>query len=229
MATTEKDFRVKRGLIVGQDATIGGTITGATINATTINATTIVGDGSQITNTSIASIDDIGNVVLTSPANGQVLKYNGTNWVNGTDSTTVSNIDNIGDVVITSPASGQILKYDAGNWINDQLTFEKQYTQTGTLTVGDAGVRWYPGTNVNIRSVVARVTTAPIGSAIVVAIKVNGSAVQSVTIDDSTYASLLVSTSIGVNYSYYVTIGVTQIGSSVAGSDLTVTLNYTRA
>ncbi len=218
MATTDKDFRVKNGLVVGQNVVIGGTVT----------ATTFVGDGSQIVNTTLSSIDAIGDVAITTPTNGQVLKYNGTNWVNGTDSSTVGNIDDIGNVALTSVSSGQILKYDGTNWINDGLTFEKQYTQTGTLTTGDAGVRWYPGTNISIKGVVARVATAPIGSAIVLSVKVNGSSVQSVTIADGSYASLLVDTSIGVNFSYYVTIGITQIGSSVAGSDLTVTLNYTR-
>lgn len=33
------------------------------------------------------ALDSLADVVITSPTNGQVLKYNGTNWVNGTDST----------------------------------------------------------------------------------------------------------------------------------------------
>lgn len=32
-------------------------------------------------------LDGLTDVVLTSPSSGQVLKYNGTNWVNGTDAT----------------------------------------------------------------------------------------------------------------------------------------------
>jgi hypothetical protein len=32
------------------------------------------------------NVDDLGDVIITSPTTGQVLKYNGTNWVNGTDS-----------------------------------------------------------------------------------------------------------------------------------------------
>ena len=32
-------------------------------------------------------LDDIADVVLTTPSSGQVLEYNGTNWVNATDNT----------------------------------------------------------------------------------------------------------------------------------------------
>ena len=33
-----------------------------------------------------SNLDSLTDVIITSPSNGQVLKYNGTNWVNGTDS-----------------------------------------------------------------------------------------------------------------------------------------------
>ncbi len=34
-----------------------------------------------------SALDDLSDVTLTTPSNGQVLKYNGTAWVNGTDNT----------------------------------------------------------------------------------------------------------------------------------------------
>lgn len=37
--------------------------------------------------TSSSVIDNLSDVVITSPSSGQVLKYNGTNWINGTDET----------------------------------------------------------------------------------------------------------------------------------------------
>ena len=33
------------------------------------------------------SLTDLSDVTITSPTNGQVLKYNGTNWAEGTDNT----------------------------------------------------------------------------------------------------------------------------------------------
>lgn len=66
MSTSNKDFKVKNGLVVA-----GST---ATVN------------GNDILTTA-SSIDSLSDVVITTASSGQVLKYNGTNWVNGTDNT----------------------------------------------------------------------------------------------------------------------------------------------
>lgn len=66
------------------------------------------------------SLTGLSDVTLTSPTNGQVLKYNGTNWVNGTDSEgSGGNIEDLDNVTISSPTSGQVLKYNGSAWIND--------------------------------------------------------------------------------------------------------------
>lgn len=70
-----------------------------------------------------SNLDDLGDVVITgSPTNGQVLKFDGTNWVNGTDSTGgggATALDGLTDVIITgTPTTGQVLKYDGTNWVN---------------------------------------------------------------------------------------------------------------
>jgi hypothetical protein len=66
LATTNKDFRVKNGLIVeGANATVNG----------------------NDVLTTASSINALGDVVITDVATGQVLKWNGTNWVNDTDAT----------------------------------------------------------------------------------------------------------------------------------------------
>jgi hypothetical protein len=61
VATTNKDFRIKNGLVVE----------GAT---STVN-------GNQVLTTA-SSIDSLSDVVITTPTTNQVLSYNGTNWVN---------------------------------------------------------------------------------------------------------------------------------------------------
>lgn len=60
------------------------------------------------------------NIVITSPTNGQVLKYNGTNWVNGTDNAGSGSaaLDDLTDVTITTPTNGQVLKYNGTAWVN---------------------------------------------------------------------------------------------------------------
>ena len=66
------------------------------------------------------NLDGLTDVIITSASSGQVLKYNGSNWINDTDSTSGStNLDALTDVIITSASNGQVLKYNGSNWIND--------------------------------------------------------------------------------------------------------------
>ena len=68
----------------------------------------------------VTNLDELTDVIITSASNGQVLKYNGSNWINDTDSTSGStNLDALTDVIITSASNGQVLKYNGSNWIND--------------------------------------------------------------------------------------------------------------
>jgi hypothetical protein len=94
---------------------------------------------------SITSINDIGDVVITSPTEGQVLKYNGTNWINSTDNagTTITSLDDIGDVSIGEPASGQFLKWSGSAWVNDAIDL-------GTDTTGNYVSDVTAGTGVTV-------------------------------------------------------------------------------
>ena len=89
-------------------------------------------------------LNDLADVTITSPSNGQVLKWNGTAWINGTDSagTTVNALDDIADVTITSAASGDILKWNGSAWVNDNALLAAKAplaspTFTGTVTLPD--------------------------------------------------------------------------------------------
>lgn len=66
-------------------------------------------------------LNGLSDVVLTSPSNGQVLKYNGSNWVNLPDATggsSLASLDDVPGVVLTSPSNGEVLKYNGTNWVN---------------------------------------------------------------------------------------------------------------
>lgn len=59
---------------------------------TTDTKTLYVGDGTTAGGNVVSgavptNLDGLSDVVITSPSNGQVLKFNGTNWINGTDAT----------------------------------------------------------------------------------------------------------------------------------------------
>lgn len=68
-----------------------------------------------------SALEDLTNVEITEPVNGQALKYDGVEgkWVNGTDATT-SNLSDLRDIAISEVADGQVLKYDSATekWVN---------------------------------------------------------------------------------------------------------------
>lgn len=69
-----------------------------------------------------SSLDDLTDVQITSPLSGQVLKYNGTAWVNAADDQgNVSSLDDLTDVEITAPQAGQVLKFNGETWINESI------------------------------------------------------------------------------------------------------------
>jgi hypothetical protein len=103
-----------------------------------------IGDGSSDWNSlsyvsgssSVSILEDLTNVSINSPTTGQVLKFDGTNWINDTDlntGTLISSIDDIPNVSINSPTTGQVLKFDGTNWINDT----DLNTGTGALLLND--------------------------------------------------------------------------------------------
>lgn len=91
-----------KALYVGDGTTAGGTVVGG-------------GGGGA------SALNDLTDVVIAgTPTTGQVLKYDGANWVNGTDAGGgATTLDSLTDVVIAgTPTTGQVLKYDGTNWVN---------------------------------------------------------------------------------------------------------------
>jgi hypothetical protein len=64
------------------------------------------------------SLDALSDVVITSPATGALLYYDGSNWI---DRTPV--LDDNTDVALTSPAANQALVHNGTNWVNDVGTW----------------------------------------------------------------------------------------------------------
>lgn len=61
------------------------------------------------------ALNDITNVTAPLPAVDDVLKYNGTAWVNSVDATTLTDLT---DTTITTPSNGEKLTYDGSSWVN---------------------------------------------------------------------------------------------------------------
>jgi hypothetical protein len=106
---------------------VGDPSTGYSYKATLSVISAFVGNNIQFSS--------LGGISLTNPTNGQVLTYNGTNWVNQTPAaapvTSVFgrtgvvvategdySLDQLGDVTLTSPTNGQVLSYNGTAWVN---------------------------------------------------------------------------------------------------------------
>jgi hypothetical protein len=72
-----------------------------------------------------SSLDNLTDVVITTPTAEQVLKYNGTAWINAATPPTVSILDDLTDVIVASPAADEILQYNGTAWVNTSFNLEQ--------------------------------------------------------------------------------------------------------
>ena len=78
-----------------------------------------VEDGDLSIASGASTLATLNDTTITSATNGQVLKYNGSKWVNATDTDT-DELEDLSDVALTTPSNGQVLTYDgtAEKWKN---------------------------------------------------------------------------------------------------------------
>lgn len=75
--------------------------------------------GAGMLNTLIPStMNDLSDVAITSPTANQVLKFDGSNWINAAAPATVSTLNDLTDVTIGTLATGNILQYNGSDWVN---------------------------------------------------------------------------------------------------------------
>lgn len=128
-----------------------------------------------------------------------------------------------GDLLFTRTSAGVEAPLDSG------LLFP--FSQSGTLTVATGTFRIYndSGSTLIIRGVRASVGTAPTGAAITVDVRVNGTTIYATP---GNRPSIAISTNTsGKNTGFstgtiadgsYFTVDIVQVGSTIAGSNLTV-------
>jgi hypothetical protein len=71
------------------------------------------------------ALDDLTDVVITSPVNQHILMYDGafSRWVNLV-APWARNLDDLLDVAITTPNTGQTLRYNGTTWVNGRLNLD---------------------------------------------------------------------------------------------------------
>lgn len=99
------------------------------------------GDGTW-SNAGGGSLSTLSDVTLSSPTNGQVLKYDSGSgkWINGSGGTATTSLSNLTDVNLTSLTDGQLIQYDsvAQKWVN--IGIDTTPTQNSANPITSGGV-----------------------------------------------------------------------------------------
>ena len=80
------------------------------------------------------NLNGLSDVTIASPQVNHVLKYNGTEWVNGTSTAGATDLDGLTDVTIASPANNQVLKYNGSAWVNSTIATGNPFDQSLNTT-----------------------------------------------------------------------------------------------
>ena len=103
------------------------------------------------------------------------------------------------------------------------------WSRTGVAAVVGGAVRWYNprATSLTVLTARASVNTAPTGASLIVTLVKNGATtIATLTITAGSYTSGLQTVNAALADGDYLTVNITQVGSTVAGSDLTVQITH---
>jgi hypothetical protein len=124
------------------------------ITRTDANTITIASTGQS---SSVSALSDLSDVVLTSLTQGQVLKYNGTNWVNGTDVTGSGS----GSLSSRTTASATTASVADGIAVPLTITGFKGYALLSIQTSAAAWVTVYSSSAARIADATRTISTDP--------------------------------------------------------------------
>jgi len=172
-----------------------------------------------------ASLGTAGQIVAVN-SGGTALEF-----INQTAGTTT--FTGLTDTPNSFGTAGQILVVNSGGTalefaapVVDTAPFVKAYRYDDTLTTNTGSKRLYLEKAYTLNSIKAYVDTAPVGAAINLDIKKNGTSLQTVSIADGASTGSQTSLTHSIAADDYLTIDITQVGSSTAGENLYLVFTF---
>lgn len=98
-----------------------------------------------------STLAGLSDVTITTPSSSQVLRYNGSQWVNETVTLGSSTLSGLSDVTITTPATSQFLRYNGSQWVNETVSIGTMSSWTLQAN-GAAGATITNGTAVSFNT-----------------------------------------------------------------------------
>jgi hypothetical protein len=161
----------------------GGTITASWTDINTDAVTSVFGrTGAVVATEGDYTLTQLGDVTITSPSSGQVLKYNGTAWINDTD----ANTGTVTSVAMTVPTGLSI----AGSPITSSGTLAVTFAAGYSIPTNASQTTWDTAYTNRITSLT---TTGTSGAATLIANVLN---IPNYTTDLSAYVTLATSQTI---------------------------------
>lgn len=155
--------------------------------------------------------------------------YNGTNLVYGT--TVIPSSATL--LTSASTVNASTLNSQSPSYYADHII---PYTKSGTLSVTTGTLRYRLPWAATIIATTASVNTAPTGASIIVDVLKNGTTIYSTTANRPTIAATNFATTTSptpdvtsLSAGDYLTVNISQVGSTIAGSDLSVFIEIQRA
>jgi hypothetical protein len=88
-----------------------------------------------------STLEDLSDLTISNPIDGQFLKYSGGTWVNSIVPGGFTKFEQLEDVNLSSLTTGQTITYDGNKWINSTLsTSGETYTNTGGTVIQIGGI-----------------------------------------------------------------------------------------
>lgn len=138
-----------------------------------------------------------------------------------------------GDLYYNS-STGQVKVYKSA-WTNLANEEAQTFSYTGAVATGSGTSRFYVEGNYSITSVRASVATAPTGASMIIDVNKNGTTIfttqgnrPTIAISGNTSGKITNMDVTTLASGDYLTVDVDQVGSTVAGSDLTVIIRMLR-